>query len=105
MRHRATIWAYVGFLALFLFLVLLVTKVYLFQAIADVKGADERGRKLLGAHALLLMSLILTILGLALLMLFRIGRYFLPRNPGNEPKTKYTDAWGESAKRMKLPKD
>jgi hypothetical protein len=103
MRQRATIWAYVGFLALFLILLVMVTKIYLLRALADVNGADERGRKLLGAHALLLMSLILTILGLALLMLFRIGRYFLPKNPGKEPKTKYTDAWGESAKRMKTP--
>ena len=105
MRQRATVWAFVGYLALFVILLLLVTKVYLLRALADVKGADPEGRKLLGAHALLLMSLILTILGISLILIFRIGRYFLPRTKVNEPKTKYTDAWAESVKRMKTPEE
>jgi hypothetical protein len=105
MRQRATIWAYVAFLALFFILLVFVTKVYLLPVVKDVKGVDEKGRKLLGAHALLLMSLILTILGISLVLLFRIGRYFLPKEGGKEPKTKYTDAWAESAKRMKTPEE
>lgn len=94
-----------GFLALFVILLLLVTKVYLLPAMADAKGANAEGKKLLGAHALLLMSLVLTILGASLLLIFRIGRYFLPGARGNEPRTKYTDAWAESAKRMKTPEE
>jgi hypothetical protein len=105
MKQRATVWAYICFLALFVILLLLVTKIYLLPAAADVKGANEAGRKLLGAHALLLMSLVLTILGLALILIFRIGRYFMPRARSKEPKTEYTDAWAESAKRMKTPED
>ena len=105
MKNRATVWAYICFLALFVILLVLTTKIYLIQAVADAKGANEQGRKLLGAHALLLMSLVLTILGLALILIFRMGRYFLPRVKSKEPKTQYTDAWAESAKRMKTPEE
>jgi quinol-cytochrome oxidoreductase complex cytochrome b subunit len=105
-RHRGrSVWAFVAFLALFYALLALVTKVYLLRALTDFKYSDDRGRKLIGLHALLLMSLLLVILGLSLILIFRIGRYFFPSSRKPEPKTKYTDAWTEAGKRAKTPEE
>jgi hypothetical protein len=104
-RKARSIWAFIGFLGLSFILLMMVTRVYLLHALADFHGADERGRRLIGVHALLLMSVILAILGLSWMLIFRIGRYFFP--PTREPpaKTEYTDAWSESGKRMKTPEE
>jgi quinol-cytochrome oxidoreductase complex cytochrome b subunit len=104
-RRRAgrSVWAFVGFLALFCILIFLLSNFYLPQALSAFKVADERGRRLLALHALLLMCAILVILGLSLILFFRIGQYFFPRNRERLAKTQYTDAWAESAKRMKTP--
>lgn len=105
-RHEGkSVWAFVGFLGLFCILLVLVTKVYLLRALTDFNGADEKGRKIIALHALLLMSLLLVILGLSLLLIFRIGRYFFPRRIEPPAKTKYTDAWTEAGKRMKTPEE
>jgi uncharacterized BrkB/YihY/UPF0761 family membrane protein len=105
-RHQGrSIWAFIGFLALSFFLLMMVTRVYLLRALADFHGADERGRRLIGAHALLLLSVILAILGLSWILIFRIGRYFFPQPREPLAKTKYTDAWSESGKRMKTPEE
>ena len=82
-----------------------MSKMYLLKALADFNGADERGRKLIAVHALLLMSVMLAILGLSWILIFRIGRYFFPRSGTREPKTKYTDAWTEAGKRLRPPKE
>ena len=104
-RRGRSVWAFVGFLALFCILLVMVTKVYLLRALADFNGADEKGRRLIGLHALLLMSVILAILGLSLMLIFRVGRYFFPRNREKLGKTEYTDAWSEAGKRIQTPKD
>jgi quinol-cytochrome oxidoreductase complex cytochrome b subunit len=104
-RRGRSVWAFIGFLALFVILLVMVTKVYLLRALADFNGADERGRRLIGLHALLLMSVILAILGLSLMLIFRIGRYFFPGNREKLAKTTYTDAWEEAGKRMKPPEE
>jgi hypothetical protein len=95
----------VGFLGLFCALLMLVTKVYLLRALADFNGADERGRKLIGLHATLLMLMVLVILGLSLVLIFRVGRYFFPDRYRKREKTNYTDAWAEAGKRMKPPEE
>jgi hypothetical protein len=104
-RFGKSVWAFVGFLAMFCILLLLVTKVYLLPALAAFNAGDERERKLLGVHALLLMLAILVILGLSGILIFGIGRYFLPRKRQIEPKTTYTDAWTEAGKRLRGPED
>ena len=104
-RRGRSVWAFVSFLALFYILLALVTKVYLLRALYDFKYSDERGRKLIGLHALLMMSLLLIILGLSLILIFRIGRYFFPATRKPEPKTQYTDAWTEAGKRAKTPEE
>jgi hypothetical protein len=98
-----SVWAFVAFLGLFCILLVLVTKLYLLRALADFNGADERGRKIIALHAMLLMSLLLVILALSLVLIFRIGRYFFPRRYQARDKTKYTDAWAEAGKRMRPP--
>src|ERR1700684_4448503 len=100
-----SIWAFVGFLSLFCILLVLATKLYLLRALADFNGADERGRKIISLHALLLMSLLLVILGLSLVLIFRVGRYFFPERYKKPEKTTYTDAWAEAGKRMKPPEE
>jgi heme/copper-type cytochrome/quinol oxidase subunit 2 len=111
MRQRMgrSIWAFIGFLALFCFLLELLTKFYLLRALADFKVADEAGKKLIGIHALLMMCAVLIVLGLSWMMIFRVGRYFFPRQgeqgEEREAKTKYTDAWTEAGKRMRPPEE
>jgi predicted permease len=75
---------------------------YLVPALKAAAVADKPERRILAAHALLLMSVILVILMLALLLTFRIGRFLFP-TPTKRTKTQYTDAWAESAKRMRTP--
>ena|ERR1700722_1271930 len=105
-RHSGrSVWAFVGFLGLFCILLVLVTKLYLLRALTDFNGADERGRKIIGLHALLIMFLLLVILGLSLILIFRVGRYFFPQRYRKFEKTNYTDAWAEAGKRMKPPEE
>jgi hypothetical protein len=105
-RHSGrSVWAFVGFLGLFCILLVLVTKLYLLRALTDFNGADERGRKIIGLHALLMMFLLLVILGLSLILIFRVGRYFFPQRYRKFEKTNYTDAWAEAGKRMKPPEE
>jgi hypothetical protein len=104
-RNGQSIWAFIAFLALSFILLMLLTHVYLLRALADFKGADDRGRRLIGVHALLLLSVTLAILGLSWMLIFRIGRYFFPQKREPMTKTQYTDAWAESGKRMKPPEE
>lgn len=104
-RSARSVWAFIGFLALFLFLLELLTKVYLLRAAEAFKAADEPGRKLIAVHALLLMCAVLAVLGLSWMLIFRVGRYFFPRNRDADGKTKYTDAWSEAGKRIKTPEE
>jgi hypothetical protein len=104
-RSARSVWPFVGFLGLFCILLVMVTRFYLPEALAAFKGADERGRKLIAAHALLMLFVVLVILGLSWMLIFRIGRYFFPRGRQPEPKTKYTDAWTEAGKRLRPPEE
>ena len=101
-----SVWAFVSFLALFCLVLGLLTELYLPQALTAFKAADERGRRLLAVHALLLMCAVLAILALSWMMIFRVGRYFFPPRGGTkEAKTEYTDAWTEAGKRMRPPEE
>jgi len=91
------------YLAGFVALLLVVSRYYLMPALAAYSSADPQRRKVLAAHALLILSLFLLILFLGLLFTFRIGRFFTPRTTPRAKPTTYVDAWSESAKRLKLP--
>ena len=45
----------------------------------------------------------LFILIAGILLTFRFGRFFLPRQRESAKPTQYSDAWAESAKRIELP--
>ena len=67
------------------------------------ESGDKTGAKAITATSALLLAVLLLILVAGILLTFRIGRLFFPRNTAPRAKTVYTDAWAESAKRMKTP--
>jgi hypothetical protein len=75
-----------------------------FQPIAQARhDGDKPGQHAISATSALLMTVVLLILVAGLLLTFRIGRLFFPRNAPPRTKTQYVDAWAESAKRMETP--
>jgi hypothetical protein len=93
------------YLAAFVVLLILVSNYYLLPALKASQTPDPEGRKILSAHAAMVMALLLVVLLLGLLMAFRIGRFFRPRPSTPRKPTVYVDAWKESGKRMQVPKD
>lgn len=89
----------VGFVAL----LLIVSRFYLLPAIAAMHDADPQRRKVLAAHAMLILALVLFVLLMGLLLTFRIGRFFRPRLQDRPKPTAYVDAWAESGRRLKTP--
>jgi hypothetical protein len=69
------------------------------------KNGDKSGMMAIRATSALLLTVLLMILVTGVLLTFRIGRLFFPRNAPPRTQTKYVDAWAESAKRMKTPPD
>ena len=86
-------------------LIVIVSFVYLIPALEATKGAEPGERKALSATAWLILSVILTLLFLMMLLVFRMGRFFLPRSRERTNPTEYVDAWAESAKRMDVADD
>jgi len=80
---------------------------YLFPALHTFLEAkqqgDKRGTKAISATSALLMAVLLVILITGLILTFKIGRFFFPRNAPPRSRTRYVDAWAESAKRMETP--
>ena len=106
-RSGRSHWAVVAFLLAFALLIVIVSHYYLFPALEAASEAAPNERKTLAAYSWLLMVVILFVLGVGLVLTFRVGRFFFPRTTGDEPrsKTQYVDAWAESAKRLKTPPD
>jgi hypothetical protein len=91
------------FLFGFTVLIVLVSHYYLLPAMEAALGATPREKRGLAAYSRLLLVVVLFILFAGLIITFRIGRFFLPRSAPPPSKTKYVDAWTESARRMKVP--
>ena len=87
----------------FVILLLIVSHYYLLPAIAAAHNADPQRRKVLAAHATLILALFLFVLLVGLLLTFRIGRFFRPRSNKPAKPTTYVDAWAESGRRLKTP--
>jgi hypothetical protein len=105
-RQRGlSVWPYLGFMVLFLILLAAVSHWYLLPAMRVYKDATPNERRLLGADALTLMSVILILLALFLVLIFRIGRFIFPRPTVARTKTKYVDAWAEAGRRLQPDKD
>jgi hypothetical protein len=110
-RPRATGFVFVRllvFLLVYGVLLLVVSYKYLFPAMEAFSRptTTPQQKKLLAAHATLLLALMLFILVMGLVMSFRISRIIFPtRRPRAKP-TNYPDAWEESARRIKVePED
>jgi uncharacterized membrane protein YdjX (TVP38/TMEM64 family) len=88
------------YLAGFALLILWLARYYLLPAYATLDGATPEERQWLSAWSILLMSVVLVLLITGLILTFRVGRYFLPRE-GKPSRTDYPDAWQESARRLR----
>ena len=92
---------------LFGFTVLVVVIAYLalipgLQAATQPSVSDQEKRALVAWYRLLLM-VVLFILFAGVVLTFRFGRLFFPRNAPPRTKTQYVDAWAESARRVQVP--
>lgn len=104
-RAGRSIVAVLVYLVAFLGLLLFVSHYYLFPAIQATRDATRSQRRALGASATLVLAVVLFALLIGLLMTFRIGRFFRPRQTPRQKPTQYIDAWEESGRRIKLLKD
>ena len=88
------------FLTVFAIVLLLVVQLYLIPAMLAAKDADASQRRQLSAYATLILAVVLFVLFSGLLLTFRVGRFFFPRNPARTLKpTEYVDAWAEAGRR------
>ena len=106
-RPAATHWAVLAFLAAFAVGIVFLSTYYLLPALEAFTQAhrlgDQTGKKAISATSALLLSVILIILLSGLILTFRVGRFFFPRNTPPRTRTKYVDVWAESGKRMQAP--
>jgi hypothetical protein len=102
-RNGRIHWAAIVFLLVFVGLALWIAY-YAMQPVAQVSqhATDEEKRRIV-AWFRLLLAVLLFILIAGLILTFRFGRLFLPRPTPPRAKTRYVDAWAESAKRVQVP--
>lgn len=72
------------------------------QAATQPSVSDPEKHTLVAWYRLLLM-VVLFILFSGIVLTFRFGRFFVPRNAPARVKTQYVDAWAESANRVEVP--
>jgi len=103
LRGGRAIWAVVVFLAGFAALISLLSRYFLIPALLAANDATAVEKRQLSALATLLLAVVLFILGVGLMLVLRVRRFFFPRSTGSESRqqTTHVDAWTESAKRMK----
>lgn len=92
----------IAFLLGFAVLLIFVSHFYLFPALRARQTATEPERRILAAHALLLLAVLLFILLSGLILTFRIGRFFQPRRRAKQRPTIYPDAWAEAGRRIEV---
>jgi len=108
-RHRPgrSQWAVLAFLIMFTVGLVALAYYYLLPAhrafLQARQQGDQHGLHAISATSALLLAVVMLILVSGLLITFRIGRLFFPRNSPPRTKTQYVDAWAESAKRMETP--
>jgi hypothetical protein len=82
-------------------LIFIVARWYLLPAMQTVPTATPQEKRVLTATSRLLLVVILFVVGAGIVITFRVGRFFFPRQTTpTKSKTEYVDAWSESAKRM-----
>jgi hypothetical protein len=98
-------WSVLAFLFVFTILVIIVAYLALLpgmQAATQPSISDQEKRALVAWYRLLLM-VVLFILFAGLVLTFRFGRFFFPRNAPPRTRTQYVDVWAESARRVQVP--
>ncbi len=98
-RTGRTIVAVLCFLLLFAILIVMVSQWYLLPTLAAFNVATKAEKLEIAAYARLLLTVLLVILIVGLMLTFRMGRFFFPRETGPRVKTTYIDAWAEAGKR------
>ena len=98
-------WAVIAFLGgvVVLMLGLLAWFIVPGMQVLSSPDATETDRAGISALAALLLAVLLVILFVGLLLTFRVRRFFFGDSQPRQ-RTRYTDAWEESAKRLK-PQD
>lgn len=102
-RSGRIYWATLAFLIGFAVLIYVVSDWYLLPALDAAQGATTAEKRQLSAYSRLLLAIVLVILICGILLTFRFGRFFFPRQRDARRPTKYVDAWAESGKRMQTP--
>lgn len=99
-RRRGISWAPVLFLLGFLALLGIIVLFFVEPMAKMAESTSPETRRKVSAYATLLLTLLLSLLLLGLVFTLRIAR----RKPlARRRPTRYIDAWGESARRMKTP--
>jgi heme/copper-type cytochrome/quinol oxidase subunit 2 len=82
----------------------LTTWFYLLPALRAALAATQPAqRKQLAAVSLLVLAIVLLTIVAWLVITVGFGRFFFPRKREPQKPTTYTDAWGESGRRMPTP--
>jgi hypothetical protein len=107
LRFSGSLWRVLVFMLGFAILINFVADYYLIPAMRASNEATAQEKRWLVAASALLMTVILFILTAGIILTFRIGRFFFPRqHVSPRTKTQYIDAWAESGRRMKdVPAD
>src|SRR5262245_35680727 len=92
-----TPWGLLIFLVGYVVLLVVVSRYYLIPALNVVHEATAKEKKLLSASSALLLAVVLFIIGVGIVLTFRVSRFFFPRpSIAREKPTQYVDAWSES---------
>jgi hypothetical protein len=84
------------------FALLLVVMLHFFwiPTLESAHAANHLRRHWLGAVSWLMLAVVLVYLFAGLILTFRVGRFFLPRQREPRVRTKHVDAWAEAGKRI-----
>jgi len=98
-----TYWKPLLFLGCFTGLLIFLTSIYLVPAMDAYRVGTPMERRQIDAYSTLLLTVVLLILLSGLILTFRIGRFFFPRDLPKRTKTKYVDVWTEAGRRLEVP--
>jgi Na+/phosphate symporter len=92
------------FLIAFAGLLIFVSYYYLFPAMEAFAQTTTTApqKRVLAAHAALVLALLLFVLLVGLLLSLRMGRFFFPARRQRAKPTHYPDAWAEAGRRIEV---